>query len=1117
MLERASTCLETGGRQLLRPPKRCVRSRRMLHSSFWHHGASDLSLPIWWSSDLISNHPDFDSDDKSRGQRGHNGLLLDFLYPEKTLALIRRMSICKWNVLQTQRRLCLHGTSVRQFSTRRDGQELDEEIYLEKLALQEEVDQRLEGSTARDALRDILDTSELGKQELAWRLYSTIQERSRTPDLRADLLEYLACPVASFDANRMLRVFNTLPHEHRRASSYRIAISAYIALRMVGPAVQLHEEAATGKVGLQFGTHIVLGQTVQDNQWDLTLRVFKAFWRRVSRENDFKSIWTKPKGVLWGAIWASIAEIPDLKNNLLSLLQYVRQFQHEIQSNDENKEALRLFMAGFVPEVTLQTLNVDDPDEDVIWHFFTNLFRDIRTLGLQTAHFYNSAIGQMLNLLRYQEYFQRSKPFLELYRQYREDALHNPDPNFRPPMRLLMRLMHQVGDKGSLNGIAGLVSDWHLFHPNSPLPYDALVYLLEFYAGFGDAESVHEYFSQIRERYSHKIDLRVLSSLLFVYARRIDVRSTGKQFERISGEFGLAPDTTCWNILLLAYARADDLDGALHCFSRILESGIQPDKHTFGPLLNLCASRGDVEAFEEIFSKAQQLKVHLRNEAVARAGYVQACLNSDDVEGAEAIAQGMLADHRAGTLHGPLTPAWNLIIQHYALQKDVASSRRVYKQMVENGIPLDTWTYAGLMRSLVELRQTNAAYKILRVTMPRNQVRGHAFHYALVMTGFIRERQFHRAMEARKRMLRRNVLPTVSSHLASLETIGINELRKLQDAGDENPLTRLVEVEESLREMLLESYESSLALRQPRRARLLGMAQDSVPEGYFGFLILLYSARGAYAICKELFEAASIGKSDEAGYEAPIGLLTAIMEAHLAAKEYDEVAKCWELARLQADKMTKTWHQATTDPDPPKIEFGSLVDPSVIAQAAEARIASNRRQILFKTSRIYIRSLLAQESPQSLQQAMRTISNLLTNGYIIDNLTWNEFIQMLARRGRVMDAFTACEAYLMPNFPGWRQQHPAYVRREQTGYSYMEVRHDDLSRKTLMPRYRTLVFLAAAYGQIKREEANGMGYNPEYGGWAREVLEKIAPLTVRAIETMPRTRDRLQQMYVLGM
>ena len=74
-----------------------------------------------------------------------------------------------------------------------------------------------------------------------------------------------------------------------------------------------------------------------------------------------------------------------------------------------------------------------------------------------------------------------------------------------------------------------------------------------------------------------------------------------------------------------------------------------------------------------------------------------------------------------------------------------------------------------------------------------------------------------------------------------------------------------------------------------------------------------------------------------------------------------------------------------------------------------------------------------------------------------------------------------------------------------------------MKRSSVLPRYKTLVVMAAAYTRARRDEVNGVGYNPDLGGWVREVLEQIAPMTVRAIETMPRTGDSLQKVWLPDM
>ena len=73
---------------------------------------------------------------------------------------------------------------------------------------------------------------------------------------------------------------------------------------------------------------------------------------------------------------------------------------------------------------------------------------------------------------------------------------------------------------------------------------------------------------------------------------------------------------------------------------------------------------------------------------------------------------------------------------------------------------------------------------------------------------------------------------------------------------------------------------------------------------------MLYTARGAYEICKELYETAKIHPSSP---DTSIQLLIAIMEAHFSAGEYNEVAKCFRLAEKQADLLVKTFQTASAE------------------------------------------------------------------------------------------------------------------------------------------------------------------------------------------------------------
>ena len=183
MLERASSCLESGGRQLLQGTKRSVRSRRMLHSAFWHHGAGDISLPIWWASVIPSTpgRATEHGEPSHCGEKlctdgiynGQNDLLLDFLYPAKTMALIKRISSCGWEAWHSRRRRQFARNNVRQYSSRSSSiQEYASNNFGEITASEEaqevqELKQILQTSDALDALQALLQSKGKSQQGLA--------------------------------------------------------------------------------------------------------------------------------------------------------------------------------------------------------------------------------------------------------------------------------------------------------------------------------------------------------------------------------------------------------------------------------------------------------------------------------------------------------------------------------------------------------------------------------------------------------------------------------------------------------------------------------------------------------------------------------------------------------------------------------------------------------------------------------------------------------------------------------------------------------------------------------------------------------------------------------------
>lgn len=1048
----------------------------------------------------------------------HEGPLLEFLYPEKTLALIRRLSSYGAEAVEIRRRGML-GVGARQYSTSQWHPSTEKDVPLETLEAREEMDELLQQSTPEEALRELLWSNKRDKQELAWLLYTASAESSFPTEFICNLLDYLEHSDFSRTADRILLLFDRIPPEHRRASSYRLAVNAYVALKLIGPAIQRFEEACKRFDPTRSGIDAILKKTVQDDQWDLSLRVFKVFVRWAEHNKVDIHDWHQRARhgqkyfVTWAPVFGQVRDVLEPMEHLRDFFNYVGQFQDEITSNPEDKQALDLFVQGYVPGVVGQVIDTPEPDEKYINDFFTGLFKDVHALDLPAAPLYEFVLPLFLRTPRYHRYTRDRKIFFDLYDAWRQ---HAQDGHCAQPSRsVIHRLIMQHAKHLSYDYVDAMVADLKLFHSHEPFTVPVLATLIRFYARGGLVDRVRDCFEILRTYFPSAINPRILSALPYCYARRNDVPGAITQFKRITEEFKMVPDISCWNALLLAFTRADDLDGALECFNNCLESGAKPDLFTMGPMLDLCASRGDVEAFEALFSRAKQLDVPLETDRRARSGYVEVFLNAGDIEGAEQVALGILRSWKAGTLGNvEITHVWNMLITQHALGGRLSATRRLYQEMKELAIPLDSWTYAALMRAFIEAKQTNSAYKMLRVTMPNENMRVYAFHYAICISGFLKEGQPHRAKAVYQRMKHVRLNQTPSLRQMALLFKGTDELLKLKADEVEDPKARMVQVEEELRKALLSDYGHELANDEPTHKRYIDTPElSNVPQSYFAILIMLYTARGALDIAKELIEKASSVPIAEQNYTAPISLISAIMDTHYRAGEHDEVEKCWEVAHREASRLVKTFTQVM-QPEPPAPIFDSLTDPAILERFNASRIAMNRRQILFRAARIYVRSLIAQDTPEAVQKAQRTINHLLTNGFIVDNLTWNELIQHLAARNRVVDAFSACELYLMPQFPGWANLHPEYIRNFRHGYSIMELRHYDLKRESVLPRYKTMVILAAAMAKLRWDESNGIGWNPDMGGWIRETVEKIAPDTVRAIETMPRTADALQRRYL---
>jgi len=271
----------------------------------------------------------------------------------------------------------------------------------------------------------------------------------------------------------------------------------------------------------------------------------------------------------------------------------------------------------------------------------------------------------------------------------------------------------------------------------------------------------------------------------------------------------------------------------------------------------------------------------------------------------------------------------------------------------------------------------------------------------------------------------------------------------------------------------------------------------------------------------------------------PLRVLTAVMPAYINAKSWEEVEECWRLAKEQADTMTigsrphlDPAPSAKTSPNILKLSVAKTTDESQMPKKKSKRAATIKkpdptrpvpslRHVLSQPLRHHITSLALQ---RRFSEMISTVASVLNEGYILDNSTWNIFIEHLLRSTPPLAllAFRLTEKYLTPSFPGW-VQHKQHANRSSHVQRLPHIRGSYLTSTQLMPRYRTLVKLGAAYLAIRRRDAlgdqgsdltsNGNEGLEKYVGTTIQI-RKDAPETLYAVQTMPAIEDTLQTVLL---
>lgn len=1042
--------------------KKTFRSRRHLHSAFWTHGAGNIDLPSWWMLFLQnSDSAQGSCSNKYHGNptailsRGLEEIFLDFLYPARTLALIRRLkrsTNAQHHAAQNIKHYSRSYTSIAaDFINRGKAAGTATGSQAQDASATSSSETPQPGNAIKREINEMLNLKDhTWIYDELWQSYQSLLDTSQSlsPQELIKMLRCLGNSKRTVDVERAVALFDSITVPQRRAIHYSYAVSAALSLQDLDTAVDIHREALARVVG-SIGTAAVLRYTVQHEKWQLAIETWHAYWV------DRLHYYIRPD------IWTGVCSLslPGLMEKAISAADFAISTAESLQN--ENAVAAR----DFALELIRQIFDIHDTDFDIQKHRL--LIQKAKTLDASDMVTQVMALKQLLSVDS-REHGHRA---LHLYRILRKE------PTFAPSADLLSLVTGKLIAQKSSPGIFMVMEDWRTYHQK--IPAGIAVKVAKVFAQLGQLEPVQTLFREYCSTYG-KPTTTWYHILLFVHNRRADPESVVRAFNDLQKEFQFKPTSRSWNYVIGTFSRVGDVDGALSWYNKLLESKLLPDAQTYFQLMSLYAKRGDLETVYDFYHQSKMNGI--KSSMIMIDSLVLANINDERLAEAEQLVKEALRMD----LEGSRTYMWTILLNAYALRKKVEKVSELHRQMQESGIASNGMTYAALMTSLTIAKMPEAAYKILHKVMPRAQIKRTSLHYAIVMGGYLATENHGKIFELYKSMLTRNLSPTMSTQNILLRAAASVDKANQDPDKDPEIQTELVRAQQTFEQTISQMDPMELAASEPRKFVGPNPLNESFSSTYFEYLIFLYGKDAGFAKVTELYERyifTSAQFSDrDVEASPPVRLLSALMVAHLRAGDHGEVERCWYLALDKAEKLACRAKAVTSEP---------------------GWVSHSRRFIMNIPLRQYISSLGQQSRIDDL---ISTVDQLHSSGFALNSPNWNHYIQQLVQspepRHQLL-AFELCERELIPNWSGWHTLgDPNYVNHKLRAMTRNTLR----SPERRMPAYLTLVHLAAVYLQARQ----GVRLT------SPKTFNRVAPKTVDALITMPRMADRAQISLLRG-
>lgn len=1023
---------------------------------------------------------------------------LDFLYPPQTQEFLATCLVRPPKRLAPRRRKNVVLNPTRSYSSESDGANPDDgqSAYEREIQTEEKERQAL----ARKRLALLFDHQTQKDYAAAWSLYD---HAGRPPDVIPALLKYMCLSTQARDQGRIKRLFDALPVESRTEEDYFCMAVSYLNIDSPFEMKLVVQEALANGVGT--------------SSWGLGFAQFL----KTERWSQVQQLWDQRPQTIegnWLPLVSPYLDVDSLPETMLNLAAFA-----EDQSDNS---AIREYSLGLLDYLFESVESVENITTETLL-LLSRQYGDLDIL--KAAHYFR--LIETLASSTTRATFIKS---IVVYRQFRWQV-----DSEAPPISVLRCILKGLYAFHITNGVRYILDEFTYFH-GRPWRGD-YKWALTIFARAGDVSQVNQIFEMLVKQHGKELSRKLLTPLLYVHARVGNVADTLAQFQRVSEEFNREPNTVCWNILLTAYSKSDDFTGTLSTFEQMLKNGVEPDSYTFGILMGICANRGDIDSVLRLLTVAKERQVEIT--APMLDPIVETYCNNQLHDLAEQVAEACVGLQ----VKGSMVRMWNLLLWNHAFRLDLDAVSRLHSRMEAIGIRPDGMTYAAFMLSLVLVKKTDAARRVLRSFHRSRRIQATQFHYAIILYGYVKARNAEMVDIIFNEIKERFDQPSFSSNLLMLRDQVNLDLAQLRDEDNPSDVNRRLEQAENfLMEAIRGSDTAVLASKYPSPGTHRQSRREAFPAMYYEALITAYGTIGSQHKVEELFEQFTHHQQELYRFAdgrnlPPLRLLAVLMHTHLTARQFDKVEECWLSAFPRSVKMASRidideWLSArlpseySNDLLPPPLPNTSQNEPDSALDPAPSSTPPTRkptsilpscRFLLSRPLSTYIRALSKQRRWSRIVDVMSQVEDA---GFTLTTFNLTVYVQVLATSAlpqNQLKAFALFEETFMPSFPGWEHctRGRALKPREAPLTSAIETDMDlpsnvfsradrniwvHLYPDFMIPTYNTMLHLAGALGAFRSRSVTT-------GNDEIKELYKTAPRTIDALADMPFAGDKIKE------